>query len=129
MIDLFGTSPAPIVNCLRCGLTRLPGHICAVMARAKDPETSFEAARKLERSGEAQRQRDLVLNSVRLRPGSTAAEIADYAGMERHQPSRRLPELEQAGLVRRGEARACKVTSTPHKVSRQTTWWATGEGK
>ena len=43
----------------------------------------------------------------------TAAEIAEAAGLERHVPSRRLPELRQAGQVKNGEERVCAITGNP----------------
>lgn len=78
-------------------------------ARRLDPKTSHDAARTVERSGAAQAQRDACLDEVRRGPGQTAAEIALAVGLERHAPSRRLPELRVAGLVRNGEARKCVV--------------------
>jgi hypothetical protein len=47
------------------------------------------------------------------RPGSTAAEIAARSGLERHVPSRRLPELRQAGRIKNGPQRVCTVTGNP----------------
>lgn len=78
-------------------------------ARRTDPGTSHEAARSVEESGAASDQRARCLLAVRAHPGSTAAEIAAILGMERHAPSRRLPELRAAGLVKNGPARICRV--------------------
>ena len=86
-------------------------------SRMTDPLTSHAAATTAERTGQAQRQRDTCLNQVRSRPGLTAAEIAGFAGLERHVPSRRLPELRRAGLVTNGETRTCAVMG-----SRAMTW-------
>jgi len=82
------------------------------MARARntDPFTSRDAAREAEASGRAGAQRSLCLDEVLKNPGRTAAEIAVAAGLERHAPSRRLPELREAGLVVNGRARVCSVT-------------------
>lgn len=55
--------------------------------------------------------------------GLTAAEIAERTGLERHAPSRRLPELRQAGAVRNGEIRVCTV-----RGRRSLTWFPTTEG-
>lgn len=79
-------------------------------ARHDDPATSHEAAAKLEGSGKAFTQRNICLKAVRAQPGLTAAEIADEIGMERHIPSRRLPELRAMGLVYNGEVCLCAVT-------------------
>lgn len=80
-------------------------------ARATDPVTSYEAADAVERSGKAKRQREICLEAVKQYPNHTAAEIADLTGLERHVPSRRLPELREAGLVRNTGKRICTVTN------------------
>lgn len=88
-------------------------------ARRTDPATSHEAARLVEASGRAAAQRTACLDEVRRRPGQTAAEVAQALGLERHAPSRRLPELERAGLVRRGQVKKqCTVMGTAAM-----TWW------
>jgi len=79
-------------------------------ARNSDPFTSHEAAREAEASGRARAHRQLCLGEVLRKPGQTAAEIAVAVGLERHAPSRRLPELRDAGLVENGPARICEVT-------------------
>lgn len=93
-------------------------------ARATDPETSHEAAREMELSGKAGNQRRLCLEEVKRYPGGTAAEIAAGLGLERHVPSRRLPELRAAGLVTNGEVRECKVMK-----SRSMTWFPVYQDK
>lgn len=82
------------------------------MARARntDPFTSHEAAREAEASGCASGQRHTCFEDVMNRPGQTAAEIAVATGLERHVPSRRLPELRDAGLVENREVRVCRIT-------------------
>jgi len=82
------------------------------MARARnsDPFTSREAACEAEASGRAGAHRQLCLAEVLRKPGQTAAEIAVAVGLERHAPSRRLPELCNAGLVENGPARICNIT-------------------
>ena len=80
-------------------------------SRQTDPHTSYEAAHEAEASGRASAQRQACLSEVRRNPGKTAAEIAQATGLERHAPSRRLPELRAAGLVINGAARVCTVTS------------------
>jgi hypothetical protein len=59
----------------------------------------------------------LCLAQVTRHPGLTAAEIALGTGLERHAPSRRLPELRDAGLVINGPIRLCAV-----KGRRSLTW-------
>lgn len=58
------------------------------------------------------------LEAVIAHPGKTAAEIAVMTGLERHAPSRRLPDLRRAGLVRMGDQRQCSV-----KNRLSVTWW------
>ena len=81
-------------------------------ARREDPDTSHKAADKVEREGTAGSQRRLILAQVRRSPGQTAGEIAAVLGVERCIPSRRLPELRQAGDVANGPARRCAVMGT-----------------
>ena len=87
-------------------------------ARATDPATSFEAADGVEASGAANDQRRRCYEAVLAEPGLTAAEVARHTGLERHAPSRRLPELRDEGLVYNGEARMCTAMG---RMS--LTWW------
>jgi hypothetical protein len=79
-------------------------------SRRTDPITSHKAAQQAETSGRAASQRAVCLASVNIHPGQTAAEIAVQTGLERHVPSRRLPELRDRGIVVNGGARICSVT-------------------
>lgn len=97
--DLFASTPPPR------------------LARHSDPETSRIAARRLVESGALTRQQAEVLDAVRTCPGSTAVEIAQRAGIDRYTVSRRLPELQRKGQVRRGPPRDCTVNGRP-----QCTW-------
>jgi DNA-binding MarR family transcriptional regulator len=82
------------------------------LARASDPLTSHQAADRVVQSGRIYTQRAEILRVVREAPGSTASEIARALGQtSNHIASRRLPELEDEGFVRRGEARTCRATS------------------
>lgn len=85
---------------------------------ALDYQTDMQpAAEEIEPSGRrSQRHRCLLV--VVMMPGRTAAEIAAAACMKRHVPSRRLPELRQAGLVTNGVERICGITGNP-----STTWY------
>lgn len=82
-------------------------------ARRYDPETSHVAAARVERRGSAEAQRALCLSAVLDHPGRTAAEIARITGLERHAPSRRLPELRDAEYIQVGPSRVCEVTGNP----------------
>lgn len=86
------------------------------LARNPDPETAHQATEEVESSGRAASQRHRCLLEIWKKPGRTAAEIAEAANLERHVPSRRLPELRQAGLVKNGQERACAVTGNPSKT-------------
>ena len=79
-------------------------------SRSSDPRSSYDAAQEVETSGVASAQRDTCLAAVRKEPGKTAAEIARVTGLERHAPSRRLPELREFGLVENGDLRPCRAT-------------------
>ena len=58
-------------------------------------------------------QRHRCLMEVWKWPGLTAAEIAVATGLARHVPSRRLPELRDAGQIKCGPERVCVVTGNP----------------
>ena len=95
----------------------------APMARATDPETSRIAANEQIVSGRRERHAAIILEWVKRWPGSTAVELVasamlDHKGISRHEVSRRLPELESAGLVRRGDSRNCSFSGT-----KQLTWF------
>lgn len=92
------------------------------LQRATDPETSRAAANLVENTGKAATHRAACLRRVNLYPGETAAEIAQATGLERHVPSRRLPELRDAGMVVPGAPRICKVQGT-----RSLTWHPPGQ--
>lgn len=79
-------------------------------SRTSDPVTSHMAAREAEKSGRAASHRAICLAQVNAHPGQTAAEIAVQAGLERHVPSRRLPELRHRGIIVNGKPRICTVT-------------------
>mgnify|MGYP001067784061 CR=1 FL=1 len=87
---------------------------------AGDPETSFQAAARLKASGRLGRQQRTVLEALRQCDGSTHAELGAFMGVHWLTPARRLPELERAGLVRKGTPRICRI-----KHSRCCTWWVT----
>ena len=67
-------------------------------ARRNDPSTSHEAAVAVEARGTAETRRQLCRECVLESPGRTAAEIAREFGLDRHEPSRRLPALRHLWL-------------------------------
>lgn len=91
----------------------------APRSRNADSITSFQAAEKLRSSGKWRSQQKAVLVALQRNPGSTSAELAKEMEGDRYIPSRRLPELERDGLVRRGTVRVCRVTK-----NRCLSWWA-----
>jgi DNA-binding MarR family transcriptional regulator len=73
--------------------------------RNTDPETSREAGVHMLAGGQKAMQAK-ALQAVRDHPGATATELAEAAGIgDPRKLNRRLPELERAGLVERGETR------------------------
>lgn len=80
------------------------------------PRTSHETEDETPVRGRTASQRHLCLLEVWKSPGRTAAEIAEAAGLKRHVPSRRLPELRRAGQVKNGPPRLCGVTGNPSVV-------------
>jgi len=87
-------------------------------ARSTDPATSWEAAEHMVKSGRAGQQQETAVSAVTAHPGMTSHELARLCTLDRYQLARRLPEVEDAGRVTRGEARKCLVTG--HKAA---TWW------
>ncbi len=88
------------------------------LARATDPVTSHEAAEEHVESGRNATQRAIVLEILGVLDGSTSGGLAAAMGVSRYLTARRLPELEEAGSVRRGEPRPSQVTGR-----RGVTWW------
>ncbi|OFW99283.1 MAG: hypothetical protein A3E78_11900 [Alphaproteobacteria bacterium RIFCSPHIGHO2_12_FULL_63_12] len=69
------------------------------MARATDHDSSHAAADKLEASGKAQVQRNLVLSLVQRWPGMSSGQLARLGAVDRYVVARRLPELRSEGKV------------------------------
>lgn len=95
------------------------------MARKSDPVTSHQAARRVRESGRASSNRDRIHACLALHGDAvTAIELLGRMGeddpIDRHEISRRLPELEREGRVKRGPRRLCRVRGTS-----MTTWLAT----
>jgi predicted transcriptional regulator len=80
-----------------------------MLARATDPTTSKDAARAISQYLVGERFRAWEL--LRLNPNSTANELAQLAGdRDNRRIGRRLPELENLGLVVRAGDKVCSVT-------------------
>lgn len=93
------------------------------LSRTSDPQTSHDAAELVESSGSAASHRAMCMDEVERQPGQTAAEIAKRLGLERHVPSRRLPELRPL-QVYNGESRKCAETGNSSM-----TWFPTGKSQ
>jgi DNA-binding MarR family transcriptional regulator len=72
-------------------------------ARRTDPVASHLAADTAERTGTISKQAAIVLAAVVEFPGLTSKQLATVCELDRYQIARRLPEMEQCGLVRREE--------------------------
>lgn len=80
-----------------------------VLARNRDPVSSFDAAEDIQASVGTQRLK--VYHALRRHQPATSAELAKAMECDRYLPSRRLPELARMAWVCRGpEKRRCSVT-------------------
>lgn len=90
-----------------------------------DPATSAAAEAEHTASGVRGEHCQRVLGLVRQMPGSTYVELTveGQAGhmspLDKHEIMRRLNDLRQAGLVRHGTPRRCRIKSRS-----MVTWWA-----
>src|SRR5215467_1496407 len=86
------------------------------LARAGDPVTSHIAAERLKDSGKWRGQKGLVLTWMREnrivdeKSSLTANEVARASGIRHPVCHKRLPDLEEVGLVVKCVKRNCKVT-------------------
>lgn len=85
-----------------------------------DPETSFLAEQRMNKSGKRKTHQDIITDFVRQHPKHTAAEIGDETGLGQHECSRRLSELKNI-TVEHSEKRRCRINGTP-----MMTWIAKG---
>jgi hypothetical protein len=76
-----------------------------------DPATSKRAAMEHERSGARVRHVDMVVSTVWAFPGFTAAELHRdrFCTWELQEVRRRLTDAKNAGRLRRGPSRRCRV--------------------
>src|SRR5215469_10013904 len=69
--------------------------------------------REMERTGRRASQSEAVLEMVKRHPRRTSLELSRLSQLDRYTVSRRLPELERRGLIRRGVIRDCTVNGRP----------------
>lgn len=95
----------------------MPGVIADLpRSRSADPVTSHEAADAVRKSGALAGQQLAVLAAVKRWPGLTSLELAARLKLDRYQVARRLPEIEVALKIRRGEVKTINQR-------RHLTWW------
>ena len=92
--------------------------------RATDPDTSRLAEAEITQTGKRGAQCEQVRQLVEAYPGRTSLELSHHSDLDRYQISRRLADLEDADVVRKGEARACSWGRR-----QMVTWWACGQGE
>ncbi len=92
-------------------------------SRSTDPDPSHLAEAEINATGTRRSHQLLVLFTLRHNPETTSRELALFGSMDRYTPSRRLPELETAGLVERAGQRTCRVGKR-----QATTWRITDKG-
>ena len=83
----------------------------APIAANADPITSHLAAEEITSNGTRDTQKRAVLNALMEEPlNITSMELARRMGVDRHMVAKRLPDLEDDGLVERQPERNCSVT-------------------
>jgi len=83
----------------------------APIAANVDPITSHLAAAEITSNGTRDTQKRAVLNALLEEPlNITSMELARRMGVDRHMVAKRLPDLEDDGLVERQPERNCSVT-------------------
>jgi len=81
------------------------------ISRNTDPVTSHLAALEVTQDGTRAKQQRAVLTALKSHPGHTSMELSQFSGvLSRYDFARRLPELEDAGLVMKGPKRRCALT-------------------
>jgi len=103
--------------------TLFPKRVGSAMSHRSDPMASHLNADALNRSGAISRQAKLVLWAIahcaeRGRLPATAAQIAEWTGLDYYMVQRRLCDLERAGKIKREkETVTCPVTGRPaHRI-------------
>lgn len=98
-----------------------PGEPWAPVAhlyRRTDPDTSKQAVEHVTSIGSRADHLKRIVAAVQARPGRTSAELAEDAGLERHEAARRTADAANAGLIIRGPNKTCSVGGRA-----AVTWW------
>ena len=90
--------------------------------RATDPDTSRLAETEITSNGKRGAQCEKVLALVEQFPGHTSLELSRYTDLDRYQISRRLADLEDTDIVRKGDPRPCMIGKR-----QMVTWWPARE--
>lgn len=95
-------------------------------AAAADPSTSHESAQALRDSGRLAAGIATVVRALGTTPLMlpTSRELAQAAGLDRHETARRLADALRTGLVTQGPSRACH-----HSGRKAVTWTLTAAGR
>ena len=83
-----------------------------------DPQTSRDAAAYYVSGGGYDTDCGRVYRALQQHDGCTSAELAAASSIDRHLCAKRLPNLEAAGAVHRGESRPCRTNGI-----KAVTWW------
>jgi hypothetical protein len=97
-------------------------------ARKGDSQTSIDAGREMDRSGQKLRDQAAALALVCRLPGRTARELDASNGTPEGTVRKRLAELERLGRVNRGMPRV-SVIGGKQVGKLATTWWPVNGGK
>jgi len=80
------------------------------LSHRNDPQTSYEAAALMERTGTTQTHKEKVLECVKAHPGLIVLEVAEFIGFSQTETARRVSDLIGSGELRYG---------TPKRVGRK----------
>lgn len=82
------------------------------LVRNNSPETSREALAQHEQSGNRETHLRIVLECVRENPGLTATQLCELLPLGEYQVRRRLTDLRNQELIRRGDEVRCPIRGT-----------------
>lgn len=83
-----------------------------------DPRSSFQAEKRITKSGRRETLYNQVLSALKANPGVTGAELAQIMGIDKYSVRRRLSDCKNKNTAIQGESRVCKVDG-----ELAVTWW------